>query len=84
MAFSVAPTLGMLRVISRPVMCWAVQRRKPPSSRMSAPSCRRADRCMSMGRGPSSQPPGWLSSAQPVRARMDPRNTTEERISRIR
>ena len=84
MAFSVAPTLGILRVISRPSRRWAVQRRQPPSSRMPAPSCRRTARCRSMGRGPSSHPPGWLISAQPIRARMDPRNTTEERISRIR
>ena len=36
-----------------------------------------------MGRGPSSQPPGMLTSASPVRARMAPRKITEERISRI-
>ena len=37
-----------------------------------------------MGRGPSSQPPGMLSSAAPVRARIAPRKITEERISRMR
>ena len=36
-----------------------------------------------MGRGPSSQPPGILTSASPVRARMAPRKMIEERISRM-
>ena len=83
MAFSVAPTLGMLRTISAPVRHGAVQSRLPPSSRMQAPRVRRADRCRSMGRAPMAQPPGYDSSAWPHRARMAPRNTTDERMRRM-
>ena len=83
MAFSVAPTLGMLRTISAPVRPGAVQFRLPPSSRMQAPKVRRADRCRSMGRAPMAQPPGYDSSAWPHRARMAPRNTTDERMRRM-
>ena len=84
MMFSVAPTLGKLSKISCPRISPAVQRISPPSSRMSTPNFFRADRCRSMGRGPSSQPPGKLSRALPQRAMMGPRKKTEDRISRIR
>ena len=84
MMFSVAPTLGKERVISHPcgfshqaVIC-------PPSSWMATPSFRKAARCRSMGRGPSSQPPGKVMRALPHRARIGPRKITEERISRMR
>ena len=58
MAFSVAPTLGVASTIWQPVSFRARHRRVPPASSMSAPSARRAARCRSMGRGPSSHPPG--------------------------
>ena len=51
--------------------------------RISAPSARRPERCRSMGRGPSSQPPGLVRPASPHRARIAPRKITEDRISRI-
>ena len=84
MAFSVAPTLGMVRLISVPRRPLVRQRRSPPFSRMSAPSRRSAARWRSMGRGPSSQPPGAQSLASPVRARTAPKKMTEDRISRMR
>ena len=84
MIFSVAPTLGRVRVISAPRSAAPpVQRRRPPRCSIPAPSFRSADRWRSMGRGPSSQPPGILTSASPVRARMAPRKMIEERISRM-
>ena len=86
MAFSVAPTLGMERLISQPAICppGRAHKRAPPSSRISAPRARMAAKCRSMGLGPSSHPPGMLSAAEPVRARIAPRKMTEDRISRIR
>ena len=84
-AFSVAPTLGSARLYSHPrsLPPGMAQWRAPPSSRMSAPKARIAERWRSMGRGPNSHPPGILNSAAPVRAKMAPRKITEERISRI-
>ena len=58
MAFSVAPTLGSDSTICAPRIPLPQQLRQPPRSRTSAPRVRRAARCRSMGRGPSSQPPG--------------------------
>ena len=55
----------------------------PRSSRTVSPNFRRAKRCRSMGRGPNSQPPGKLMFACPRRAAIAPKNTTEERISRM-
>ena len=46
----------------------------------SAPRDSRACRCMSMGRGPKSSPPGMDTRAQPQRASSGPRTTTEARI----
>ena len=83
MAFSVAPTLGMDRTISRPRRWWHRQWRLPPWHSTCPPIAVSAARCRSMGLGPSSQPPGMDSSACPIRPRMAPRNTTEERISRM-
>ena len=82
--FSVAPTLGKGRTISAPFSSGAEQKISPPSSRISAPICRRADRCRSMGRLPSWQPPGRDSLASPQRATSAPIKITEERISSIR
>ena len=56
--FSVAPTEGIRSTTSLPRSRGARQWRKPPSSRISAPSSRRPERWRSMGRGPSSHPPG--------------------------
>ncbi len=50
---------------------------------MSTPSRRRELRCRSMGRGPSSQPPGAQSRAEPQREIIAPRNTMDERMLRI-
>ena len=62
--FSVAPTLGKDRVRLAPcIRPETVQSKTPCSSRMESPSFRRACRWRSMGRGPSSQPPGKLSFA---------------------
>jgi len=83
MAFSVAPTLGMGRQISRPESFFAVQITAPSSPPISAPSVRRADRCRSMGRGPNSHPPGKDRQARLRRAKSGPKNTTEERIRHI-
>ena len=61
------------------------EQESPPSrSSTLPPRARMAARCRSMGRGPSSQPPGAHSRACPIRPRMAPRKMTEERISRIR
>ena len=84
MAFSVAPTLGRLSVSSLPRISGASQWSRPPPSRITAPSCRREDRWRSMGRGPSSHPPGIDSSERPQRLSTAPRKITDERISRIR
>ena len=84
MAFSVAPTLGIVRAISPPWSPLPRHRRLPPISRISAPRRRRAERCRSMGLGPSSQPPGIHTLASPVRASRAPIKMTDERISRIR
>ncbi len=46
----------------------------------SAPSDSSACRCMSMGRGPKSSPPGIETVARPIRASRGPRTTTEARI----
>ena len=83
MVFSVAPTLGKLRMMSPPRRSRASHRISPPCSRMETPSFRREERCRSMGRWPISQPPGRLSRARPHRARIGPRKITEERISRM-
>ena len=83
MAFSVAPTLGRAKITSRPFSA-PRQYRRPPRSSISPPRARMALRCRSMGRGPSSHPPGNERSASPIRPRMAPRKMTEERISRIR
>ena len=56
--FSVAPTDGIRSTTSRPRSRSARQWRKPPSSRISAPRSRRPARWRSIGRGPSSHPPG--------------------------
>ena len=45
-----------------------------------APRDSRARRCMSMGRGPKSSPPGSETRAQPQRVSRGPRTTTEARI----
>ena len=84
MIFSVAPTLGKDREIYVPwIPSGAQQRRHPPDSSISTPSRRNASMCRSMGRGPSSQPPGKHSSASPHREMIAPKNTMEDRISRI-
>ena len=82
--FSVAPTLGKGRRISRPLSEEARQKICSPSSSISAPSSRRAIKCRSMGRFPSLQPPGRLRAAWPVLARSAPMKKTEERIRSIR
>ena len=46
----------------------------------SAPMVSSARRCMSMGRGPKSSPPGIETRAQPQRVNRGPRTTTEARI----
>ena len=46
----------------------------------SAPMASRARRCMSMGRGPKSSPPGIDTWAQPHRVRSGPSTTTDARI----
>ena len=85
MAFSVAPTLGMEKVISQPARPPAAEQwSSPPCSRTSAPRDRMAARWRSMGLGPSSHPPGKDMIASPSLARMAPRKMTDERISRIR
>ena len=83
MAFSVAPTLGRERTMSAP-RSLPEQRRPPSASSTAPPRARMADRWRSMGRGPSSHPPGAHSCACPMRPRMAPRKITEERISRMR
>ena len=62
----------------------AVHSRQPCSSRISAPSLRSASKCRSMGLGPSSHPPGNDNLASPQRDRIAPKNTMDERISRMR
>ena len=84
MMFSVAPTLGKGRMISVPRSFSARQQISPASSSISAPICRRAARCRSMGRFPSWHPPGRDSRASPQRASSAPMKMTEERISTIR
>ena len=61
-----------------------VYNRQPCSSRISAPSLRSASKCRSMGLGPSSHPPGNDNLASPQRDRIAPKNTMDERISRMR
>ena len=82
MAFSVAPTLGRESTISAP---WRApwQSIPPGSSVMVPPRARMAARWRSMGRGPSSQPPGAHRLARPIRPSTAPRKITEERISRM-
>lgn len=58
MAFSVAPTLGMLRTISAPVRHGAVQFRLPPSSRMQAPRGPQGGQMQVDGPGPDSAAAG--------------------------
>ena len=83
--FSVAPTLGKDRGILQPFSRPRTRQRNwPRSSSMAMPSWRRAARWRSMGRGPSSHPPGKESTAAPVLAAMAPKKTMEDRISRIR
>ena len=84
MMFSVAPTLGRDKLICRPCSGPHSQVISPPSSWMCTPSLLSASKCRSMGRGPNSQPPGYVMRALPQRARIGPRKMTEERISRIR
>ena len=83
MAFSVAPTLGMASVICAPCSAVARHTMSPPNSSTSAPSARRAFRWRSMGRGPSSQPPGILNHASPQRPATAPRKITDERMARM-
>ena len=83
--FSVAPTLGKASEMKPPrIPFGARHRRQPCSSRISTPSFSSAERCRSIGRGPISHPPGNERLASPARARIAPRNTIDERISRIR
>ena len=83
--FSVAPTLGIANVMVVPLRRpGTLQFSRPPSSSITSPSLRSADKWRSIGRGPSSHPPGNDICAAPARAAMAPRKTMEERISRIR
>ena len=83
--FSVAPTLGNASETNPPRNPpGAVHNRQPCSSRISAPSLRSASKCRSMGLGPSSHPPGNDNLASPQRDRIAPKNTIDERISRMR
>ena len=50
---------------------------------ITAPILRSADRCRSIGLGPSSHPPGYDILQCPVLPRTEPRKTIEERISLI-
>ena len=82
--FSVAPTLGKSSAMAVPFRRpLARHSSRPPSSRISAPSWRSAARCRSIGRAPSSQPPGKDICACPVRAISAPKKMIDERISRI-
>ena len=82
--FSVAPTDGNESDISVPLSpLGAEQSRKPCVSSITAPILRSADRCRSIGLGPSSHPPGYDILQCPVLPSTDPRKTIEERISRI-
>ena len=81
--FSVAPTLGKDRTISLPRRLPALQSIEPPSSVMSAPKAFREEMCKSIGRAPSSHPPGAKSETLLSLARTAPIKITDERISRI-
>ena len=80
-AFSVAPTLGNSRTIRAPM-----QRRSAVGLDVAvrrsnaAPSCSRPRRCMSIGRGPKSSPPGSDTRARPSRASSGPSTTIDARI----
>ena len=54
----------------------------PFSREMSAPRARRPRMWTSMGRRPNTQPPGWLTSTRPWRARSGPRTQIEARMRR--
>ncbi len=85
MTFSVAPTEGNARFIFAPfaLPAGALQIMLPPISLISIPIFLSADMCISIGRGPSSQPPGTLTVHSPALPSMAPINIIEERISRI-
>ena len=84
MMFSVAPTEGNERSILAPLSpLEQVQLSTPYSSFILTPIFLSAHRCISIGLGPSSHPPGNDSLHSPVLPRTAPRKTIDERISLI-
>ena len=83
--FSVAPTLGKDRLITVPSSFSLTSKPSAePSSSIETPRERKAERCRSIGLKPISQPPGVKSRAFLQRETSEPKNTIDERISRIR
>ena len=83
--FSVAPTDGNESVTLPPrIPPAAVHSSQPCSSLIVTPMSRSAARCRSIGLAPSSQPPGKVSLQRRVLPRTAPRNTMDDRISRIK
>lgn len=83
--FSVAPTDGNESVTLPPrIPPAAVHSSQPCSSLIVTPISRSAARCRSIGLAPSSQPPGKVSLQWRVLPRTAPRNTMDDRISRIK
>ena len=82
--FSVAPTLGKPSAIVHGAGAGSSQIICSPRSSICAPMRRRPARWRSIGRAPSTHPPGNVIAAFPNRASRAPRKITAARIRRIR
>ena len=80
MIFSVAPTLGKSRTIRDPTSFSASASIYPCSELKRTPRASSPLRCISMGRGPKSSPPGRATLAFPYVATSGPKTTIEARI----